>query len=59
MKTVFPDLPFNTDRIFTRGITHEGCVIWIPVSKNNDVKKEQKILQKFLDEQPMPTKTVS
>ncbi len=51
---LFPYLPYNTDKIYTRGICHNGCEIQIPVNKNNDTKKEQQILQEWLDNQPVP-----
>lgn len=51
---VFPHLPYNTDRVYIRGICHNGCEVYLPVTKNHDAEHEKQLLQEWLDNQPMP-----
>lgn len=53
---IFPELPYNTDRNFVRGVSHSGCEIWIPVAQGNDLQVSQDAIQLFLDNQPIQPK---
>jgi len=49
----FPEVPFNSKRIFTMGVASSGCKIYMPVSIDHPVYIEEKKqeLQAYLDSQ--------
>ena len=62
MKTqsvVFPNLPFNTTSIYSMAVCHDGCEIYLPANTKEEAKKTKEDVQKFLDDQPMPTRIIA
>ena len=51
---VFPELPYNTNRIYTSAIDKSGCEIFIPAITVERGKHQKKILQNYLNNQPEP-----
>lgn len=51
------DVPLNNDRIYVRGITLDGCEVYMPVkaTKNSEIIQKKIELQHYLDNQYTPT----
>lgn len=53
----FPNLPYNTSKIYAHAIDKSGCKIYIPGTTVEQVKNTKVLIQEFLDAQPDPPDT--
>lgn len=51
---IFPELPYNINRVYTSAIDKSGCKIYIPVINIEKAEVQKKGLIKFLGNQPPP-----
>lgn len=53
MTTPLKNVPLNTQRLYIRGTTKDGCEVYVPVDTRDSVEadKKQADLQTFLDNQ--------
>ena len=56
---VFPELPLNTEGIYTSSTDKSGCIIYIPAISIERAKVQQEALQNFLNNQPPPPKELA
>lgn len=51
---VFPNLPFNTNKIYTSVIDKSGCEIYFPAKTKEGAKNVQIYMKDLLAKQPHP-----